>query len=47
MAKMAIDNLKNKNITVKEIPHPSPANPLANKDKGKVWKKISKEVIKK
>ena len=47
MAKIAINNLKNKKITVKEIPHPSPANPLANKDKGKIWKKISKEVIKK
>ena len=32
-------------ITVEEIPHPSPANPLANKDKGAVWKKISKRVI--
>ena len=33
-------------ITVEEIPHPSPANPLANKDKGAIWKKISRRVIK-
>ena len=32
-------------ILVREIPHPSPANPLANKDKGAIWKKISKRVI--
>jgi len=45
MAKIAIEHANIKTITVKEIPHPSPANPLANKDKGKVWKNISKEVI--
>ena len=46
MAKIAINNTQIKTIAIKEIPHPSPANPLANKDKGRVWKKIAKEVIK-
>ena len=32
-------------ILVREIPHPSPANPLANKDKGAVWRRMSKNVI--
>ena len=45
MAKLAISDNRIKSITVKEIPHPSPANPLANKDKGKIWKNLSKEVI--
>ena len=45
MAKLAISDNRIKTITVKEIPHPSPANPLANKDKGKIWKNLSKEVI--
>jgi single-strand selective monofunctional uracil DNA glycosylase len=47
MAKIAINNTQIKTLAIKEIPHPSPANPLANKDKGRVWKKIAKEVIKK
>jgi len=45
MAKLAISDNRIKSITVKEIPHPSPANPLANKDNGKIWKNLSKEVI--
>ncbi len=45
MANIAISDNGIENITVKEIPHPSPANPLANKDKGKIWKNLSKEVI--
>ena len=46
MAKLAISDNRIKTITVKEIPHPSPANPLANKDKGNIWKRLSKKVIK-
>ena len=46
MAKLALSDNEIKTIIVKEIPHPSPANPLANKDKGKIWKKLSKKVIK-
>lgn len=45
MAHKAIKDNNIEEITIKEIPHPSPANPLANKDKGAVWKKISKSVI--
>ncbi len=45
MAHKAIEESKLEEIKIKEIPHPSPANPLANKDKGAVWKKISKRVI--
>ena len=47
-SKMAQNAIKENNIegiSIEEIPHPSPANPLANKDKGAVWKKISKRVI--
>ena len=36
-----------KTVSIKEIPHPSPANPMANKEKGKIWKKLSKEIIRK
>ena len=46
MAHLAVVNANLGQITVDEIPHPSPANPLANRDKGKVWKKISSKVIK-
>ena len=46
MAKLALSDNQIETINVKEIPHPSPANPLANKDKGKIWKNISKKVIK-
>ena len=46
MAKNAIKENNIEGITVEEIPHPSPANPLANKDKGTIWKKISRRVIK-
>ena len=46
MAHLAVINANLGQIIVDEIPHPSPANPLANRDKGKVWKKISSKVIK-
>lgn len=45
MAKIATEDNKLKGIVIKEIPHPSPANPLANKNKGSVWREISKRVI--
>ena len=45
MAHKAIKENNLEGITIEEIPHPSPANPLANKDKGAIWKKISKRVI--
>ena len=45
MAKIATEDNKLKGIVIKEIPHPSPANPLANKNKGSVWREISKGVI--
>ena len=34
MAQKAIKNSDVHNLTIDEIPHPSPANPLANKEKG-------------
>ena len=42
MAHKAIKENNLEGIIIEEIPHPSPANPLANKDKGALWKKISK-----
>ena len=45
MAEKAIKNSNVPNLTIEEIPHPSPANPLANKEKGALWKKIAREVI--
>ena len=45
MAHIAIKENNLEGIIIEEIPHPSPANPLANKDKGALWKKISKSVI--
>ena len=45
MARLAIMKTELHHVKVKEIPHPSPANPIANKDKGKFWKNVSKEVI--
>ncbi len=45
MAINAIQKAELKGITVEKIPHPSPANPLANKENGNVWKKIAAEVI--
>lgn len=45
MAQKAIKNSDVHNLTIEEIPHPSPANPLANKEKGALWKKIAREVI--
>ena len=47
MARKAIKNFNAQNLTIDEIPHPSPANPLANKEKGALWKKIAREVIEK
>ena len=43
--KRQIKNSDVHNLTIEEIPHPSPANPLANKEKGALWKKIAREVI--
>ena len=37
--------LKNHEINITKIPHPSPANPLANRDKGEYWKNLSKNEI--
>ena len=45
MAKLAIMKTELHHVEIKDIPHPSPANPIANKDKGKFWKNVSKEVI--
>ena len=45
MANEAIKENGLEGILVREIPHPSPANPLANKDKGAVWRRMSKNVI--
>ena len=45
MAKKAMSASKNKVIKIKVIPHPSPANPIANKDKGELWKRIVKEIL--
>ena len=45
MAKKAMSASKNKNIKIKVIPHPSPANPIANKDKGTLWKRIVKDIL--
>ena len=45
MAKKAMSASKNKTIKIKVIPHPSPANPIANKDKGILWKRIVKEIL--
>ena len=45
MAQKAVKNSGFENLTIDEIPHPSPANPLANKEKGALWKKIAREVI--
>ena len=33
------------NLIIEKIPHPSPANPLANKEKGNVWKNIVKDIL--
>ena len=45
MAKNAIENSKLKSFMIDEIPHPSPANPLANKQKGAIWRRIAREII--
>ncbi|HJM44965.1 MAG TPA: hypothetical protein QF644_03340 [Candidatus Poseidoniaceae archaeon] len=37
--------LKDLNLIITKIPHPSPANPLANRDKGEYWKNIAKNEI--
>jgi single-strand selective monofunctional uracil DNA glycosylase len=37
--------LKNQNIKITKIPHPSPANPLANRDGGEYWKDLAKNEI--
>ncbi len=41
-ATIALNDL---NVVVTKIPHPSPANPLANRDKGEYWKNIAKNEI--
>ena len=45
MANEAIKENGLRGVLVREIPHPSPANPLANKDKGAVWRRMSKNII--
>tara|TARA_B100001113_G_scaffold186809_1_gene153030 strand:- start:919 stop:1662 length:744 start_codon:yes stop_codon:yes gene_type:complete len=45
MAKRAIDENQLESVIIKEIPHPSPANPLANKDKGAIWTNMSKHIL--
>lgn len=45
MAKKAIEDSNHKSFVIDEIPHPSPANPLANKQKGAIWRKIAREII--
>ena len=45
MAKKVIPASGNKGIKIKVIPHPSPANPIANRDKGKLWKRMVKEIL--
>ena len=45
MAHKAVKNSDFQDLIIDEIPHPSPANPLANKEKGALWKKIAREVI--
>ncbi len=37
--------LKDMDIIITKIPHPSPANPLANRDKGEYWKNLAKKEI--
>ena len=46
MVKNAINKAEMNHIKLKLIPHPSPANPIANKEKGAIWKKIATEIIK-
>tara|TARA_Y100000739_G_C20565772_1_gene445275 strand:+ start:268 stop:405 length:138 start_codon:yes stop_codon:yes gene_type:complete len=33
------------NLEIKKIPHPSPANPLSNREKGAIWRKMVKAVM--
>ena len=45
--KMAQNALKDRDdILIEKIPHPSPANPLANKEKGAIWRSMVKSVLK-
>ena len=37
--------LKDVDVIITKIPHPSPASPLANRDKGEYWKNIAKNEI--
>ena len=46
VAKKVINEAKMIEIKIKEIPHPSPANPIANKEKGEYWKRKAKNIIK-
>lgn len=46
IAKKVINKTKLTEIKIKEIPHPSPANPIANKEKGEYWKRKAKSIIK-
>ena len=43
MAKKALQ--KKTDIIIEKIPHPSPANPLANREKGAIWRKMVKSVL--
>ena len=41
-AKIALEDA---DVLITKIPHPSPASPLANRDKGEYWKNIAKNEI--
>lgn len=47
MAENVTEKKEMKHIKKKMIPHPSPANPLANKEKGAIWRKIAANTLKK
>ena len=45
MIRKALKQKELSNLILEKIPHPSPANPLANKEKGNVWKNIVKDIL--
>ena len=46
MARKALDKAERTDILLEKIPHPSPANPLANKEKGAIWREMVSSVLK-
>ena len=46
MARKALDKAERTHILLEKIPHPSPANPLANKEKGAIWREMVTSVLK-